>query len=370
MDYDKIIEFYKNKRILITGNTGFKGSWFTHILCSAGAEVTGYALKPPTDPNLFSIAGLSEYDHLHQVIGDVRDIDTLMEIFKLVQPEIVFHLAAQPIVRDSFRDPVGTYSTNVMGTVNVCECVRMTPSVRSLLNVTTDKVYKNNEWEWGYRENDEIDGLDPYSNSKSCSELVTHSYRDSFFTDRRVRVSTVRAGNVIGGGDFSNDRVIPDCVRALQSGGVMNVRNPYSIRPYEHVLEPLFVYIMIAKAQYEDVSYAGYYNVGPDDWDCVATGHLVSLFCDIWNESGVDKTLLWENKSEDNAPHEAKCLKLDCSKLKSTFGWQPRWHIEEAVRQTVNLTKVWLDGGNGEAIRHELDREIEEFMKERLIRWR
>lgn len=362
MDYNKLIEFYRNKCILITGNTGFKGSWLTHILCSAGAKVTGYALKPPTEANLFSIAGLSEYGNLHQIIGDVRDIGALREAFQSVQPKIVFHLAAQPIVRDSFRDPAGTYSTNVMGTVNVCECIRTVSSVRSFLNVTTDKVYRNHGWEWGYRENDELDGLDPYSNSKSCSELVTHSYRDSFFNDGRVRVSTARAGNVIGGGDFSNDRIIPDCVRALQSDGVIYVRNPHSTRPFEHVLEPLFAYMMIAKAQYEDISYAGYYNVGPDDQDCVSTGELVSLFCNTWNEGRTDKMLSWKNRSEENVPHEANFLKLDCSKLKSTFGWQPRWHIAEAIRQTVGLTRVWMDGGDSEAIRHEMDGEIKEYV--------
>ena len=368
MDYSDILTRYNGKKILITGNTGFKGSWLTHILLSVGAEVTGYALEPPTEPNLFTIAGLAGHCNLHQVTADVRDLDKLLNTFKESRPEIVFHLAAQPIVRDSFKDPVNTYSTNVMGTVNVCEAVRQTESVRSFLNVTTDKVYRNNEWEWGYRETDILDGLDPYSNSKSCSELVTHAYCDSFFTDGHVAVSTARAGNVIGGGDFSNDRIIPDCVRTVatakdtnSSEAVINVRNPYSTRPYEHVLEPLFAYMMIAMKQYEDVSYAGYYNVGPDDIDCVATGDLVGLFCDTWNEKS-DIKASWVNKAEPDAPHEANLLKLDCSKIKKTFGWQPTWRISEAINQTVNWTRVWLERTDSEAVRNEMNREIKKFI--------
>lgn len=367
MDYSDILTRYKGKKILITGNTGFKGSWLTHILLSAGAEVTGYALEPPTEPNLFTIAGLAGHNNLRQVTADVRDLDKLLNTFKESRPEIVFHLAAQPIVRDSFRDPVNTYSTNVMGTVNVCEAVRQTESVRSFLNVTTDKVYRNNEWEWGYRETDILDGLDPYSNSKSCSELVTHAYRDSFFTDGHVAVSTARAGNVIGGGDFSNDRIIPDCVRTVatakdmnSSEAVINVRSPYSTRPYEHVLESLFAYMMIVMKQYEDASYAGYYNVGPDDIDCVATGDLVSLFCDTWNEKS-DIKASWVNKAELDAPREANLLKLDCSKIKVIFGWQPTWHISEAIEQTVNWTRVWMERTDSEAVRNEMNREIKKF---------
>lgn len=406
MDYRRMLEFYTGKKVLITGNTGFKGAWLTHILLSSGAEITGYSLQPPTDPSLFQILKLNEEDKLHQVYGDVRDLSLLRQVFKEAQPEIVFHLAAQPIVRDSYRDPVITYSTNIMGTVNVCECIRTVvredgqPIVKSFLNVTTDKVYKNNEWEWGYRETDFLDGFDPYSNSKSCSELVTHSYKDAFYssiTDDKgnpiIRVSTARAGNVIGGGDFSNDRIIPDCVRSLVSTmkkgeevGTVTIRNPYSTRPYEHVLEPLFAYMLIAMAQYEDASYAGYYNVGPDDQDCVNTGDLVTLFCNTWNnisyncgnftkENGMPfPSMSWINKAEVNAPHEANFLKLDCSKLKSTFHWQPRWHIDEAIAQTVNWTKIWIntmnESKNGTIdrklqtlrIKVEMNREIEEFI--------
>ena len=228
------MNFYRGKKVFVTGHTGFKGSWLCKILANAGAEVTGYSLNPPTNPSLVEIAGIDK--DINSIIGDIRDYDSLKAVFDDAQPEIVLHLAAQPIVRDSYKDPHYTYETNVMGTVNILECVRQSDCVKSVLNVTTDKVYHNNEWEWGYRENEPLDGFDPYSNSKSCSELVTHSYKNSFFTDNTIAVSTARAGNVIGGGDFANDRIIPDCVRAMASGNVIGVRNPYSTRPYQHVL--------------------------------------------------------------------------------------------------------------------------------------
>lgn len=352
--------FYKNKRVLITGHTGFKGTWLTRILLNAGADVMGYSLEPPTSPALFNVAGLDAFPAFHHTIGDVRDLEHLMKVFNAFQPEIVIHLAAQPIVRVSYKDPVGTYSTNVMGTVNILECVRNTESVRSFLNVTTDKVYKNNEWCYGYRENEPLDGYDPYSNSKSCSELVTHSYKNSFFYDREIGISTARAGNVIGGGDFAKDRIIPDCVRAVKNGETIGVRNPYSTRPYQHVLEPLAVYLTIAMKQYEDIKFAGYYNVGPDDCDCVTTGELVDLFCRKWNENndGQGELAKWENHAEENAPHEANFLKLDTSLIKSTFGWKPRWHIDECMEKTVQFSKVWLAGGDVPA---EMDKEISEF---------
>lgn len=348
------MRFYKGKRVLVTGHTGFKGSWLCKMLVMAGAEVTGYSLNPPTDPNLFSIADLD--GKMTSVIGDIRDFEKLKETFATAQPEIVLHLAAQPIVRDSYKDPRYTYETNVMGTVNLLECVRGCASVKSVLNVTTDKVYHNNEWCWGYREDEPLDGFDPYSNSKSCSELVTHSYINSFFDKAESpAVSTARAGNVIGGGDFANDRIVPDCVRAMAAGRTIGVRNPYSTRPYQHVLEPLAVYLTIAQKQYEDKKYAGFYNVGPDDCDCVTTGELVDLFCRNW---GGDAT--WENQAEVNAPHEANFLKLDCSKIKATFGWKPRWHIEECMEMTVRFSKVWLNGGDVSA---EMEAEINEFIK-------
>ncbi len=349
------MSFYRGKRVFVTGHTGFKGTWLCRMLVKAGAIVTGYSLPAPTTPNLFELADLE--GKMTSVIGDVRDFDALRTAFEAAQPEIVLHLAAQPIVRDSYKEPRYTYETNVMGTVNILECVRRSKCVKSVLNVTTDKVYKNNEWCWGYREDEPLDGFDPYSNSKSCSELVTHSYICSFFnkTDSPA-VSTARAGNVIGGGDFANDRIIPDCVRAMESGRVIGVRNPYSTRPYQHVLEPLAVYLTIAQKQYEDKRYAGFYNVGPDDCDCVTTGELVSLFCSCWGENAA-----WESQAEANAPHEANFLKLDCSKIKATFGWRPRWHIKACMDMVCRFSKVWLAGGD---IPNEMDCEIGLFLEE------
>lgn len=351
MDFD--LQFYRGKRVLLTGHTGFKGTWMTAFLLNLGAEVIGYSSCSKENLRLFDLCGVK--DRITHIQGDVRDLEHLLSVFKAYQPEVVIHMAAQPIVRDSYRDPVGTYETNVMGTVNVCEAVRQTASVRSFLNVTTDKVYENKEWEWGYRENEPLDGYDPYSNSKSCSELVTHSYKNSFFTDGRVAVSTARAGNVIGGGDFANDRIIPDCVRAAIKGEDIIVRNPYSTRPYQHVLEPVYAYLMIAAKQYENPLYASWYNVGPDDRDCFQTGALVDLFVRQWGEG-----LHWVNKSV-GGPHEANFLKLDCSKLKSVFGWRPRWDLETAVEKTVEWTKAWVAGQDVRAV---MDRQIQSFLKE------
>lgn len=347
-----VFDFYKGKKVLVTGHTGFKGSWLCRILVNAGAEVTGYSLTPPTDPALFLMAGLK--GKMNSVIGDVRDLALLKEVFAEAQPEIVLHLAAQPIVRDSYRDPVYTYETNVIGTVNVLECVRTFPCVRSFLNVTTDKVYENMEWEYGYRETDRLDGYDPYSNSKSCSELVTHSYKKSFFTDGRCAISTCRAGNVIGGGDFARDRIIPDCVRAAMKQDKIIVRNPYSTRPYQHVLEPLAAYLMVAKAQLEDRSFEGYYNVGPDDKDCVTTGDLVDMFCEAWGDG-----ISWINQS-DGGPHEANFLKLDCSKLKSVFGWHPRYGVREAIGLTCEWCRTYAAGGDVVSV---MDRQIAEMFQ-------
>ncbi|MEG0305752.1 MAG: CDP-glucose 4,6-dehydratase [Oscillospiraceae bacterium] len=350
------MNFYRGKRVLVTGHTGFKGSWLCQILVNAGATVTGYSLPAPTEPSLFNLSKVE--DKITHVIGDVRDFSALKAVFDKAQPEIVLHLAAQPIVRESYKTPRETYETNVMGTVNILECVRLSNSVKSFLNVTTDKVYQNNEWSWGYRENEPLDGYDPYSNSKSCSELATHSYKNSFFSgDTAPAISTARAGNVIGGGDFASDRIIPDCVRAMEKGEKIIVRNPYSTRPYQHVLEPLFAYLMIAQKQYENKSFAGWYNVGPDDCDCVTTGQLVDLFCKAWGEKAA-----WQDKSEANAPHEASFLKLDCSKLKNAFAWQPHWHIETAIVKTVQWSHVWLNNGD---IAAEMNRQIKEFAEDK-----
>lgn len=344
------LSFYKGKKVFVTGHTGFKGSWLTAILVKAGAEVTGYSLTPPTNPNLFSISGVE--NKINSVIGDVRDFDSIKKAFDECDPEIVFHLAAQPIVITSYEQPKYTYETNVMGTVNILECVRLSKNVKSVLNVTTDKVYKNNEWCWGYRENEPLDGYDPYSNSKSCSELVTHSYKSSFFDSMGIAVSTARAGNVIGGGDFADNRIIPDCVRAAVKCEDIIVRNPNSTRPYQHVLEPLNAYLMIAERQYEDKSLQGYYNVGPNDSDCLTTGELATIFCESWGNGQTFKCL------KKDGPHEANFLKLDCSLLKTTFGWSPVWSAKQAVEKTVEWTKVWASNGDVPA---ELDRQISEF---------
>lgn len=348
-------EFYRGKRVLVTGNTGFKGAWLTRILTLLGAEVTGYSMDAPTDPAFYHILKLDET--IRQVTGDIRDLEKLSETFRKVQPEIVLHLAAQPIVRESYRDPVGTYATNVMGTVNLLECVRMTESVSSVVNVTTDKVYLNREWEYGYRENERLDGFDPYSNSKSCSELVTASYRRSFFGEdkRNCAITTCRAGNVIGGGDFAKDRIIPDCVRAAMAGEQVILRNPYSIRPYQHVLDPLYVYLMLAMEQQLHPELAGSYNVGPDDSDCAETGVLADLFCGAWGEG-----MRWKNVCEDG-PHEANFLKLDCAKLRKTFGWQPKLHLPEAVEMTVDWTKAWLAGEDMRAVTDAQIRQVLRF---------
>lgn len=346
--------FYKGKNILITGHTGFKGSWMVKLLKMAGANVTGYALDAPTNPSLYELCGIGE--GINDVRGDIRDFNLLKKTFDEVQPEIVIHMAAQPLVRESYKNPVYTYETNVMGTVNILECVRLTPSVKSFLNVTTDKVYLNREWEWGYRENEELNGFDPYSNSKSCSELVTSSYLNSFFKDMDVAISTARAGNVIGGGDFADDRIIPDCIRAAQKGEDIIVRNPFSTRPYEHVLEPVVAYLMIAKAQYEDKSYASNYNVGPDDADCWTTGELVTLFCKKWNNQ-TGANIRWVDRY-DGGPHEANFLKLDCSKLKKTFGWSPRWNVETTMEKIVEWSDVYLKNGDVIAC---MEKQIKEF---------
>ena len=349
------LSFFKGKRVLITGHTGFKGSWLSYILVKAGANVIGVSLKPQSSPNLFEMLDIE--DDMKSYIADITDLDGLMEIFKKEEPEIVLHLAAQPLVRESYQNPVWTYCTNVMGTVNVLECVRLNKSVKSFLNVTTDKVYKNKEWEWGYRENEELCGYDPYSNSKSCSELVTYSYLNSFFKDSDTAISTARAGNVIGGGDFATDRIVPDCFRACAQKEDIVVRNPHSIRPYQHVLEPLMAYLTIVEKQWEDKAKAGNYNIGPDERDCISTGKLVTLFCESWEKYSGQKAV-WECKS-DGGPHEANFLKLDCSKYKLHFQWTPVWHIEKAIEKSVEWYQSYASGNN---IKEIMDKQLQEYL--------
>ena len=340
--------FYRGRRVLVTGHRGFKGSWLCRILLGMGAEVTGYDLGPPTTPDLYSLAGLQ--GRLCSVTGDVRDLDRLARLFLQSGPEVVIHLAAQPIVREGYRDPAGTYATNVLGTVNVLECVRRSSTVRSVVNVTTDKVYDNREWCWAYRETDRLDGGDPYSNSKSCAELVTHSYVRSFLEEQGVAVSCLRAGNVIGGGDFARDRILPDCVRGAMAGQPIRLRAPGSVRPYQHVLEPLHAYLLTAWRQWEVPELAGCYNVGPDEADCIPTGKLASLFCEAWGGGA-----RWYARPDGSAPHEADLLRLDCARIRDALGWRPRWNVERAVGETVNWTAVWLCGGD---VPGEMDREI------------
>ena len=351
--------FYKNKKVLITGHTGFKGSWLSQILVNWEAEVIGYSLNPPTEPNLYNLLNLDS--NINSVIGDIRDLKKLKETFNHFQPEIVIHMAAQPLVRKSYENPVYTFETNVMGTVNICDCVRDSNSVQSFLNVTTDKVYENVEKQEGYKEDEKLDGFDPYSNSKSCSELVTHSYINSFFNNLNIPTSTARAGNVIGGGDFAKDRIMPDCLRACENHEDIIIRNPNSIRPYQHVLEPLNMYLTIAKEQYLNKDYAGYYNIGPNDEDCVETAKLVDIFCKYFNEGNDDK-IKWINKS-DNGPHEANFLKLDNTKIKQTFNWKPTWNIEKAIEKTVEWINVHLNNGN---ITNCVNNQINEFFNKKL----
>jgi len=345
-----MLDFYKNKKIFLTGHTGFKGTWLCRILLQAGADITGYALEPPTSPSLFDQTKTKK--DIHSITGDIRDRNDLTKAVKDAKPDILFHLAAQPVVRFSYREPAATYETNVIGTVNILEALRETTSVKSFVNVTTDKVYENKEWHWGYRENENLCGYDPYSSSKSCSELVTYSYRNSFFNiENAAAISTARSGNVIGGGDYAEDRIIPDCIRAVNNKKEIKVRNPYSTRPYQHVLECLFGYLVLAEKQYNDKIHEGAYNFGPDDESCVTTGELASFFCAAWGSGAV-----WRVHG-DSGPHEANFLKLDCSKAKAVLVWKPLWNIQKAVEKTVEFAKVNSDNERLACV----DRQIKEY---------
>ena len=352
-------DFYKNKKVLITGHTGFKGAWLSQILNNWGSKLVGYSLEPPTNPSLFELLDLNS--KMFSIIGDIRNFDKLNDTFDMFEPEIVIHMAAQPLVRESYENPVYTFETNVMGTVNVCDCVRRSNTVKSFLNVTTDKVYENVEKSEGYKEDEKLDGFDPYSNSKSCSELVTHSYINSFLKELNIPTSTARAGNVIGGGDFAKDRIIPDCFRACKNHENIIIRNPYSIRPYQHVLEPLNMYLIIAKEQFLNKDYAGYYNIGPNDEDCIETAELVDIYCKYFNQTN-NEHIKWINKS-DNGPHEATFLKLDNTKIKQTFDWQPTWNIEKAVEKTVEWFDSYLNDQDVETC---VNNQINEFFNKEL----
>ncbi len=339
-----------NKKVLITGHTGFKGSWMCRLLHNVGAKVYGYALSPPTDPNLYNIANIKDF--VNSEIGDIRDFNHLSKFYLDTTPDYVIHMAAQPLVRESYEKPRETYEINVMGTVNIMECIRLY-GAKSFLNVTTDKVYKNIETDKYYVEFDFLDGFDPYSNSKSCSELITATYKRSF-PDIKCSISTARAGNVIGGGDFAKDRIIPDCIRAVLANQEIVIRNPNSIRPYQHVLEPLFGYLSIIVSQVDNPLKAGNYNIGPRKEDCYTTGDLASLFCKIWGENAN-----W-NYLENNGPHESNYLKLDSSLIKQCIGFVPRWSVYEALDKTIEFTKVWNSGKN---VSECMDRQINNYIE-------
>lgn len=349
----KLNQFYKDKTVLVTGHTGFKGSWLSVILNLLGANVVGYSLNPPTNPNLFEIANLKSI--VKSNIGDIRNIDNLKKVMDEHKPSIVFHLAAQPLVIDSYAAPLYTYETNVIGTLNLLDIIRTTDYVKSLVNITTDKVYKNNEWIWGYREEEELDGFDPYSNSKSCSELITKTYKRALIGDK-VAISTVRAGNVIGGGDFSTNRILPDCMRALLTSSDISIRNPNSIRPYQHVIEPLIAYLMIGYYQFLDTRFADSYNVGPVEQDCISTGNLVDLFCKYSYKPINYKAI------NISGPHEANFLKLDISKISSIIGFKPKWNIQKAVKKTIDWIECYEH--NPDKIREIMYNQINEYLTE------
>ncbi len=336
--------FWRDKKVFMTGHTGFKGSWLCLWLHALGAKVTGYSLKPPTEPSLFNLCRVDQV--AKTIIADVRDLETLRRELASAEPGIVIHMAAQPLVRDSYKMPVETYSVNVMGTVNLFEVVRQCKSVKSVINVTTDKCYENKEWVWGYRENEPLGGYDPYSNSKACSELVTFSYRSSYFNPKDyashgVAIASARAGNVIGGGDWATDRLIPDCVRSILKGEKIIIRSPQSIRPWQHVLEPLSGYLVLAQKLYENgPRFAGAWNFGPDDEDAKTVEWLVKHLCEKWGRNAsyvVDK---------GPHPHEANYLKLDCSKAKTDLEWHPRWSLDKAIESIVEWMRVYKENGN------------------------
>lgn len=348
------LSFYNHRKVFITGHTGFKGSWLCRALIIAGADVTGFALKPETKPALFDLLALKK--DMKSVTADIRDYDALLKNIKKAKPEIIFHLAAQPLVRESYKQPVYTYETNVIGTVKLLEACRKLSSARSIVNITTDKVYENKEDDRAFKENENLCGYDPYSNSKSCSDIITYSYRNSFFYEKdSPALSTARSGNVIGGGDFAADRILPDCVRAAQNKKPVVIRNPKSTRPYQHVLDCLSGYLLLAEKQYRNKKLQGSYNFGPEKNDVVNNAALVKMFCDYWGNG------FTSNSKSDNGPHEAKFLKLDITKAKKVLGWKPMLNVNKAVELTVEWSKEYLNGGD---IVNCMDRQIKSYFKD------
>lgn len=343
-----VANFWEGKRVLLTGHTGFKGGWLSLWLQSLGANVTGYALHPPTQPSLYEVARVG--DGMCSHIADIRDLDRLAAVMRETRPEIVIHMAAQALVRHSYVNPVETYATNVMGTVNLLEAVRQVGGVRVVVNVTSDKCYENREWIWGYRENDPMGGYDPYSSSKGCAELVASAYRNSFFNPEAfethgVALASVRAGNVIGGGDWAEDRLIPDFMRAIMAGRPVVIRSPHAIRPWQHVLEPLSGYLLLAQHLWTDgAAFAEGWNFGPVDEDAKPVEWIVEQLTGLWGEGAA-----WELDSSPQ-PHEAHYLKLDISKARMRMGWRPRWHLLHTLERIVEWQRAWQRGKDMRAL--------------------
>lgn len=342
--WEELQKIYEGKHVFVTGHTGFKGAWLCILLKQLGARITGYALDPPTRPSLYEITlgkGVIEKSE----IADIRNYNTLLEALNNANPDIVIHMAAQPLVRESYKNPVDTYAINVMGTVHLLEALRHNKSVRAVLNVTTDKCYENKEWLWGYRENEPMGGYDPYSNSKACSELVTSSYRQSYFNPdnygktHQILVATARAGNVIGGGDWAEDRLIPDFMRAIMNKEKVNIRSPHAIRPWQHVLEPLFGYLLLSAKLYQgNIDYVGGWNFGPDSADAKNVEWIIHQICSLWGDGAdysIDKT---------SQPHEANYLKLECSKANTSLQWHPKWNVSIALEKIVEWNKAYVSG--------------------------
>jgi CDP-glucose 4,6-dehydratase len=342
--------FWKDRRVFVTGHTGFKGSWLCEWLLDMGAVVSGYSLAPETTPALFDMLGLAERVHAHTV-GDVRDAGSLSAAMQSARPEVVLHLAAQPLVRRSYREPVETYATNVMGTVHLFAGAQQCPTVRSIVIVTSDKCYENRNWVWGYREDEAMGGHDPYSNSKGCAELITSAWRRSFFPveaweKHRVSVSSARAGNVIGGGDWSEDRLIPDAVRAWHQGGAVEIRSPNSVRPWQHVLEPLCGYLVLAERGYSSASVARGFNFGPADSDVQTVAQVLQQLSAYWPGNAVVDDI----SGQKEQPHEAELLKLDSSLAARVLGVRPRLSLDECMQMTAEWYASWHGGASG----HEL----------------
>lgn len=355
------MEFWEKKKVFLTGHTGFKGSWLSIWLSHLGADVTGYSLNPPTNPSLFELSYIE--DIVKSIIGDIKDKDRLQKDLADAQPEILIHMAAQPLVRLSYDKPLETFETNIMGTANILEAVRNCPTIRSVVIVTTDKCYENKEWFWGYRENEPMGGFDPYSSSKGCAELVTAAYRNSFFNntgdENYTAIATARAGNVIGGGDWALDRLIPDCMQALLNNQKIIIRNPNAIRPWQHVLEPLHGYLVLAEQLYKNgMMYAESWNFGPEDNDCKEVDYVVSQICNKWSK---ESEYIVENK---NCPHEATFLKLDCSKAKNLLNWTPVWTIDETIDSIIEWYEKYEENSNMLEVCRDQIKKFERAIKE------